>query len=403
MTTEDRAVTLFRDFLRIRTDHPNPQYHEAVKFLQNVLDELGLPHKTFALDPNRPILLATWEGQEPSLPSVLLNSHTDVVPAVQEKWNTDPFAAEKDKDGNIFARGTQDMKCVCTQYLEAIRKMKAAGTKPKRTIHLLYVPDEEIGGKDGMMWFHLTPEFAALNVGVCIDEGLANPTDAFTVFYGERTPDWVKITATGNTGHGSRFIEGTATEKLLSTVNEMMEYRKEMFDKLHKGHHECGMRLGDVTSINLTWLKAGLDYQLNVVPTVAEAGFDIRIPPGQGEAVAEKLKQWTDKEGMTVTHTNKLIPNVVTPITPDSVWWTNIKDTLASLNMKVETEIFPASTDSRFVRSLNIPAFGFSPINNTPILLHDHNEFLNEKVYLRGIDIYVKLITNIANIPAPTN
>jgi hypothetical protein len=29
---------------------------------------------------------------------------------------------------------------------------------------------------------------------------------------------------------------------------------------------------------------------------------------------------------------------------------------------------------------VGIPAFGFSPINRTPILLHDHNEFLSAKV-----------------------
>ena len=56
------------------------------------------------------------------------------------------------------------------------------------------MPDEEIGGTEGMMWFHLTPEFKALNVGVCVDEGLASPTEAFTVFYGERRPMWLKIT-----------------------------------------------------------------------------------------------------------------------------------------------------------------------------------------------------------------
>lgn len=35
---------------------------------------------------------------------------------------------------------------------------------------------------------------------------------------------------------------------------------------------------------------------------------------------------------------------------------------------------------------------------NTPVLLHDHNEFLNEKIFLHGIDIYEKLIPLIANV-----
>jgi len=40
-------------------------------------------------------------------------------------------------------------------------------------------------------------------------------------------------------------------------------------------------------------------------------------------------------------------------------------------------------------------------MNNTPILLHDHNEFLNADVFLRGIDIYRHLIENLANVSSP--
>jgi hypothetical protein len=36
-------------------------------------------------------------------------------------------------------------------------------------------------------------------------------------------------------------------------------------------------------------------------------------------------------------------------------------------------------------------------MNETPVLLHDHNEFLNEKVFLRGVEIYEKLISELAS------
>lgn len=55
-------------------------------------------------------------------------------------------------------------------------------------------------------------------------------------------------------------------------------------------------------------------------------------------------------------------------------------------------------TDSRFIRALGIPAIGFSPMNNTPVLLHDHNEFLKADTYLNGIEIYKKIIPKLANI-----
>lgn len=35
---------------------------------------------------------------------------------------------------------------------------------------------------------------------------------------------------------------------------------------------------------------------------------------------------------------------------------------------------------------------------NTPVLLHDHNEYLNEQVFLNGIRVYEKIISSLANV-----
>lgn len=45
-----------------------------------------------------------------------------------------------DKNGDIFARGSQDMKSVGIQFIEAIRRLKLNDVKLKRTIHLSFVP-----------------------------------------------------------------------------------------------------------------------------------------------------------------------------------------------------------------------------------------------------------------------
>lgn len=60
---------------------------------------------------------------------------------MQDSWSYPPFAAEK-VDGKIYARGSQDMKCVGMQYLEAIRRLKADGATCKRTLHCTFVPGE---------------------------------------------------------------------------------------------------------------------------------------------------------------------------------------------------------------------------------------------------------------------
>ena len=61
-------------------------------------------------------------------------------------------------------------------------------------------------------------------------------------------------------------------------------------------------------------------------------------------------------------------------------------------------EIFPAGTDSRYLRAQGIPAYGFSPINNTPILLHDHNEWLGVETFMRGIEILKDVVREVANV-----
>ncbi|KAL7837052.1 hypothetical protein SRHO_G00267630 [Serrasalmus rhombeus] len=215
---EDPAVSVFREYIRLKTVHPEPDYDAALKFLGRISEELGLPMKKIEVCPGRVVAIMTWTGTNPFLKSVLLNSHTDVVPVYQEQWKYDAFAAVKDAEGNIYGRGTQDMKCVTIQYIEAIRRLKAAGKRFPRTIHLTFVPDEEVGGHKGMESFINHPEFKKLNVGFALDEGLANPTEAFTVFYGERNPWWITIRCPGSPGHGSRFVENTAAEKLKTNV-----------------------------------------------------------------------------------------------------------------------------------------------------------------------------------------
>lgn len=69
---------------------------------------------------------------------------------------------------------------------------------------MLFFADEEVGGVLGMKAFLLSEEWKELNVGFALDEGLANPIDEFTVFFGERMP-WCN-TLTSRTTSLSRFI-----------------------------------------------------------------------------------------------------------------------------------------------------------------------------------------------------
>mmetsp|Transcript_130001 Transcript_130001/g.404373 ORF Transcript_130001/g.404373 Transcript_130001/m.404373 type:complete len:441 (-) Transcript_130001:69-1391(-) len=405
-------VDLFREFLRIRSvsgEGPGGAYKEAVDWLDRLCQRVGL--RTSRVEPveRKPILIATWQGTDTTLPAILLNSHYDVVPAMHEHWSVDPWAAAV-VDGRIYGRGTQDMKSVCVQYLLAIERLKSQGATPLRTVHLTFVPDEEIGGVDGMGRFLETPEFAALEpIALALDEGLANPGDAFTAFYGERTPWWILVRATGPTGHGSRFIRETAPQKLLRMAERALHYRAEQEAQLGHDAHGCkhgtAKKLGDVTTVNLTMLRTGVSQDggrswcLNVIPTEAEAGFDVRIPPSLKPKDFEALlDKWCEADGVSwqfAPWTRPLTEHFVTPADDSNPWWVVFSKALAAGGHSVEPEVFPAATDSRFLRQRGIPALGFSPMKNCPILLHEHNEYIPVRTFLDGVDVYCGLLPEL--------
>ena len=87
----DDAVSRFRGYLRIDTAHPDPDYGAAAEFLLAQAVEIGLEAQRVEFVEGKPVVLISWTGSDPSLSSVLLNSHMDVVPAEKAKWTHDPF------------------------------------------------------------------------------------------------------------------------------------------------------------------------------------------------------------------------------------------------------------------------------------------------------------------------
>ncbi|XP_057819102.2 uncharacterized protein LOC131032182 isoform X2 [Cryptomeria japonica] len=404
---DSHLISRFQQYLQINTAQPNPNYKPAADFILSQAKSIGLDVQVLEYVKSKPVILLTWQGKEKYLPSILLNSHIDVVPAEKEKWVHDPFLAHKDSNGDIYARGSQDMKCVGLQYLEALRNLKNRGFVPRRTIHASFVPDEEIGGHDGAEMFVGSKDFESLNVGVVLDEGLASPDENYRVFYGERSPWWLVIKAVGAPGHGSKLYDNSAMENLLKSVETIMKFRAAQFDLVKAGL----AAEGEVISVNPVFMKAGTPtptgFVMNLQPSEAEAGFDIRVSPGTNAESLEKriAEEWAPaSRNMTFQLKqkkpikNKLGLPFMTIANHSNPWWTLLEAAILKVGGKLhKPEIFPAATDACFVRDHGVPAFGFSPMANTPILLHDHNEFLNEAEYLKGVGVYEAIIESYAS------
>ncbi|XP_048449552.1 aminoacylase-1 [Rhincodon typus] len=281
---EEPSVRLFREYLRIQTVHPQPDYDGAIKFLERMSVELDLPLKKIEVHPGRTVVVISWEGTDPKLKSVLLNSHTDVVPVFEEHWKHDPFAAVKDEQGNIYGRGTQDMKCVTIQYIEAIRRLKSEGKRFPRTIHLLFVPGES---------------------------------------QRDRVSPGKGMQCTGAVQFPYQCRYG---RKVLNSFLDFREKEKKRLDL-----SQC-LTLGDVTTINLTLLQGGVAF--NVVPEEMMASFDIRIPPTVDlEAFEEQIKTWCQAAGDGVAYEfhQKIMDQSVTSIDKSDPWWNAFSSTCQKL------------------------------------------------------------------------
>lgn len=356
------------------------------------------------------MILLKWPGKDPKLPSVLLNSHTDVVPVETQKWVHPPFGAHIDSNGNIYARGSQDTKCVGFQHLEAILKLKNSGFEPTRTVYLSFVPDEEIGGRDGAEMLVNSDVFEKMNVAFVLDEGLPSPGEKYRAFYAERAPWWLVIKARGSPGHGAKLYDNSAMENLMKSIESIRRFRASQFDML-----KAGLKAeGEMVSVNMVFLKAGTQtptgFIRNLQPSEAEVGLDIRVPPTADPKKLEKriAEEWAPASRNMTFEFKQKFPvldkfgkPVLTAADSSNPWWVLLEEAVRIAGRKLEKpEINTGSTDARYFRRWGLPAIGFSPMASTLILIHDHNEYLNQAEYLKGVDVYVSVIkafTSYAN------
>jgi aminoacylase len=90
--------------------------------------------------------------------------------------------------------------------------------------------------------------------------------------------------------------------------------------------------------------------------------------------------------------------HATTSTDPDqNPWYATFSEAMSTMGLQFVPEVFPAATDSRFLRALGIRALGFSPMKNTSIMLHENDEFLPESEYLQGIQVYVGLLQTLAS------
>ncbi|HUO71140.1 MAG TPA: M20/M25/M40 family metallo-hydrolase [Solirubrobacteraceae bacterium] len=139
----------------------------------------------------RPQLIATKPGAGGGR-SLVFNGHIDVVSVEpRDAWTSDPFVPEV-RDGNLYGRGTCDMKGGIAAMVFAVEALAASGVDLRGDVIVATNTDEESCGAGGT---------ALVERGLTADAGIVTEPTGFNVWVACRGSDYAVITIPGRPGH----------------------------------------------------------------------------------------------------------------------------------------------------------------------------------------------------------
>jgi len=429
----NRAVELLSNYIKLDTTNPPGNEYLGAEFFSRILESQGILFKTYQSKPGRASIRAVIKGSGQQKPLIMLH-HMDVVPAKGDEWSFDPFGGEV-IHGYICGRGALDTKSLGIMQLLALLEIKKRGIKLRRDLIFLATADEESGGDCGVEFLlrEYPDDFQAeliLNEGgYLIKDDKSNSLVAM-ISPGEKGPCWLKLSRKGMPGHGSTPHSQNCLEKMTKAVNRLLNYEvplevtpiaAEYFKKLAqswdvlKPYADDGREgtllkiLADNgllavpqisamlrNTISLNMLKSG--DRVNVIPSYAEALIDTRLLPGQD------LKQWLQLIKNQLADDEIQIETVLGNEGNASDMYTESYNMIEKALLYyypgavVAPYLMTGTTDSRFFRGKNMPAYGLCPVEVPPDDLksiHGIDERLSVDSLIKGIEVYTEIIRRL--------
>jgi acetylornithine deacetylase len=214
-------------------------------------------------------------------PSLILNGHVDVVsPEPVRSWSHDPWGAETVGD-RIYGRGTGDMKAGLLANFFALKGILKAGLRPKGTVILQSVIDEEAGGAGGTL--------ASLMGGYTADGMICTEPHNLQVTIAHAGINYFRVRVFGKTSHaGLAHLGVNAIGKMYLIYQALIDLDEKRGREIHFPLFEKGS--GRSCHINVGTMKAG-DWPSNVAGS-AEIECRIGFVPGEK---AEEIKQMIER------------------------------------------------------------------------------------------------------------
>ncbi|MER5832452.1 M20/M25/M40 family metallo-hydrolase [Streptomyces sp. NPDC002130] len=392
-TALDEVVTFTSDLIRIDTTNRGGgdcRERPAAEYAAARLADAGIEPTLLERTEGRTNVVARIEGTDPSADALLLHGHLDVVPAAAADWSVHPFSGEI-RDGVVWGRGAVDMKNMDAMILAVVRGWARQGDRPRRDIVIAFTADEEASAEDGSGF--LADEHPALFEGCT--EGVSE-SGAFTfhdgdgrqiypIAAGERGTAWLKLTARGRAGHGSKVNRDNAVTRLAGAIARI-------------GAHEWPLRLTPTVRAALTELAAlyGIETDLTDVdalleklgpaaalveptlrnsanPTMLDAGYKINVIPGQAVAHVDGRYMPGGEEEFRATLDRLTGPDVDWEFHHREVALEAPVDSATFAGMRAAVEEFApeghvvpfcmsGGTDAKQFSRLGITGYGFTPL-----------------------------------------
>jgi len=257
----DAMVDLTSELVTIPTENPpGNRYRDAIELLCARLFALGFTDTRVEGDC---VLCFSGAGDR----TIYFSGHYDVVPA-QSKAQFEPAV----KGGNLFGRGSSDMKSGLAAMIYAARALQDCGARLNGRIGLVFVPDEETAGPRDSRYLAERGLLGKNGIGMLTPE----PTGG-VVWNANRGAITLRVTVNGKSAHVGRQHEGVnAFDQMLEVARALTALKAEVEQRATAFHiapdavRRSILMLGGRT-------EGGTNF--NVVPDRCSFTVDRRINP----------------------------------------------------------------------------------------------------------------------------
>ncbi|MBI4471925.1 MAG: M20/M25/M40 family metallo-hydrolase [Acidobacteria bacterium] len=437
---EAETMQHFQSLVRFDTMDPPGNEKPAADYLKQVLEKEGIPVKVFALEPNRPNVVARLKGNGRKRP-LLIMAHTDVVNVDPAKWTHPPFSANRD-GGYVYGRGTVDDKDNVVAALMVMLELKRRNVPLDRDVIFLAEAGEEGSTRVGIQYM-VNQHFSEIEAEYCLAEGggvtrVGGQVKFASVQTLEKIPRAIELVARGIAGHGSVPLVTNPIVHLSAAVAAVGKWRAPIrlndttgayFSRLAEISSPAdAQRYRDILSLDpkkrdaadeyfvqneprhASMIRTSVSpniftggYRINVIPSEAKANLDVRTLPDENPtAFLEEVKKVVNDPAIEVRYAARDVRPGGSVTRLDSEAFKTIEAMVTRHYGSITLPTMSTgATDMAYLRAKGIQCFGIGPatdIEDGPkgFGAHSDQERILESELFRFVRFKWDVVTELA-------